>query len=279
MSGHVPQQEGEEPERPESGPESSAESGDLHGEIAGDGPAAHDDDADNGDLDVTRLPSVLRESAWSRMEEREALDHWVPPPPYVPRFAASHRRVLAGRLAVVVAAAVVGGIVGALLVAGPSRDPAAPDASEAVEALRGSIGQLASEVRSLKEGLGAGSQATAAGLAAIEERIAGAESIQADLSARIAGLAELRTPAQPPAPGADVSMEVTGSIAPAPVPIAHDWILWRVRNGRALVQGAPGYFEVETGSALPGLGIIQRIVKEDGRWMVYTPQAVIVSRG
>jgi hypothetical protein len=76
-----------------------------------------------------------------------------------------------------------------------------------------------------------------------------------------------------------VSQEITGSIAAAPVPVAEDWILWRVRNGRALVQGAPGTFEVETGSALPGLGIIQRIVKEDGRWMIYTPYAVIVSRG
>ena len=48
-----------------------------------------------------------------------------------------------------------------------------PDAGQAVEALRNSIGQLASEVRSLKQGVGEGSQTTAEGLAAIEQRIAG----------------------------------------------------------------------------------------------------------
>lgn len=271
MSGHVPQHEGEEPERPESG--------EVPEEMAAGGPASHAGDAEDDDLDTTRLPSVLRESAWSRMDEREALDHWVPPPPYLSHAEAgrARRRVVAGGLAVVVVAAAMGGVAGALLVGGPSRDAGEPGASEAVEALRSSIGQLAFEVRSLKQGLGEDSQTTAAGLAAIEQRIAGAETLQADLSERIAGLAETR--ATPPPPGPGVSAEVTGSIAPAPVPVAEDWILWRVRNGRALVQGAPGYFEVETGSDLPGLGIIQRIVKEDGRWMVYTPRAVIVSRG
>lgn len=270
MSGHVPQDAGQAPEQQDSShtPE----------DIEANDPAVPADDGEDGDLDVTRLPSVLRESAWSRMEEREALDHWVPPPPYLSQSEANraHRRVIAGRLAVVVVAAVIGGVAGAMLVAGPSRGSGEPDAGEAVEALRSSIGQLASEVRSLKVGLGQDSQTTIAGLAAIEQRIAGAETAQADLSARIAGLSETRAPL-PPAPPS-VSNEVTGSIAPAPLPVAEDWILWRVRNGRALVQGAPGYFEVETGSDLPGLGIIQRIVKEDGRWMVYTPRAVIVSR-
>jgi hypothetical protein len=272
MSGHVPLDAGQEPEEQDGG-----ELPEVTGAVDPDDATG---DAEHGDLDVDRLPSVLHgESAWSRMDERAAmLDHWVPPPPYLSHAEAnrSRRRVLAGGLAVIVLAAGLGGVAGALLVGGGARG-VQPDAGEAVEALRGSIGQLATEVRSLRDGLGQDSQTTAAGLAAIQQRIAGAETAQADLSARIAGLSA------PPsaAPGRAVpavSQEITGSIAPPPLPVAQDWILWRVRNGRALVQGAPGYFEVETGSALPGLGIIQRIVKEEGRWMVYTPYAVIVAR-
>ena len=233
----------------------------------------------DGDLDISNLPSVLRESAWGRMDDQSAkVDPWLLPRPYHggDETLQARRRLLAGRLGVVVAAAVIGGIAGALLVGGSSERSADPDAEEVVAALRGSIGQLAAEVRSLRDGVGAGSQATAAGLAAIEQRIGGAETAQADLSARIAGLAEARS--APPVAAPAVSPEITGSIAPAPLPVADDWILWRVRNGRALVQGGAGYFEVETGSDLPGLGIVQRIVRRDGRWMVFTPYAVIVSR-
>jgi len=239
--------------------------------------ASHNAPGDE-DLDISNLPSVLRESAWGRMDDPAAkVDPWLLPRPYLAgdETLQSRRRLLAGRLGVLVAAAVIGGIAGALLVGGSSQGGSDPDAEEVVAALRGSIGQLASEVRSLRDGVGAGSQATAAGLAAIEQRIGGAETAQADLSARIAGLAERSAP---PAAAPAVSPEITGSIAPAPLPVADDWILWRVRNGRALVQSGAGYFEVETGSALPGLGIVQRIVRTDGRWMVFTPYAVIVSR-
>ena len=81
------------------------------------------------------------------------------------------------------------------------------------------------------------------------------------------------------AAAAPVSPEITGSITRGKLPVANDWVLWRVRNGRALVQGNGGYFEVVPGSQLPGLGLVQRIVKEDGRWMVLTRNAVIVARG
>ena len=269
MSGQVPYEEGQGPEEIEAGPE-EIETGDD----------AREDTEHGEEMDISRLPSLLREGGLGRMDDRATtLDFWSAPPPHVvgTEFLRARRRVVAGGLAVVALAAVLGGVAGALLVGGPARGVAEPGAGEAVEALRGSIGLLASEVRSLKDGFGQGSQATAAGLAAIEQRIAGAETAQADLSSRIAGLSEARTAAGP-APSS-VSNEITGSIAPPPLPVADDWILWRVRNGRALVQGAPGYFEVETGSELPGLGIVQRIVREDGRWVIYTPYAVIVSRG
>ena len=78
---------------------------------------------------------------------------------------------------------------------------------------------------------------------------------------------------------AAVSPEITGSITRGRLPVANDWVLWRVRNGRALVQGNGGYFEVVPGSQLPGLGLVQRIVKQDGRWIVLTRNGIIVARG
>jgi hypothetical protein len=202
------------------------------------------------------------------------------PPPLGPVARSGWMALFTGRAAVI-AAAVVGGLVGAAAATGMGQVFAArsgPDAGEAVEALRTSIGQLAGEIKALKVDVGDGSRAAASGLASLENRLAGTETAQAGLTAQIAGLTKglSRAEAARPAP---VSPEVTGSITRGNLPVANDWVLWRVRNGRALVQGNGGYFEVVPGSQLPGLGLVQRIVKQDGRWMVMTRNAVIVARG
>ncbi|WP_421726292.1 hypothetical protein [Bauldia sp.] len=82
-----------------------------------------------------------------------------------------------------------------------------------------------------------------------------------------------RPPAQPA-----VSTETTGLIAPARSP-ADNWTLYRVRNGRALVEGNGGYYEVAPGSNLPGLGPVQRITRQDGAWVVETRAGTIRPRG
>jgi hypothetical protein len=212
------------------------------------------------------------------------IDEWPAPgriaaPP--PRAAARSGWMgrLTGRAAVIAAAAAIGGLVGAAAATGMGQVLAARDnAPDAVETLRTSIGQLAGEIKALKDGVGEGSRAAAGGLASLEDRLAGAEAAQADLTAQIASLSKGLS-REPVAAAAPVSPEITGSISRGNLPVARDWVLWRVRNGRALVQGNGGYFEVVPGSQLPGLGLVQRIVKEDGRWMVLTRNAVIVARG
>ena len=77
------------------------------------------------------------------------------------------------------------------------------------------------------------------------------------------------------------SREITGSIAPAAPALPSDaaaWTLWRVQNGRALVEGNGRYYEVAPGSTLPGLGLVQRIMRQDGRWMVQTRNGTILPR-
>lgn len=230
------------------------------------------------------LPAVVPMRA--RVADDDAvIDEWPAPGRGLPPRSAAlggWTRWLRGRAAIIAVAAAVGGLVGAAAATGMGQLIAVrgsgPGAEEAVDALRTSIGQLASEIKALKDGMGEGSRAALNGLAALEGRVARAESAQAELTAQIAGLT--RGPAREPvAAAAPVSPEITGSIATGNLPVASDWVLWRVRNGRALVQGSSGYFEVVPGSQLPGLGLVQRIVKQDGRWMVLTRNGVIVARG
>jgi hypothetical protein len=230
------------------------------------------------------LPVVVPMRARVADEDSPIIDEWPAPghtlQPPRPAARSGWMGRLTGRVAVIAAAAAIGGLVGAAAATGMGQMLAAHDvgAAEAVVALRTSIGQLATEIKALKDGVGEGSRAAAGGLASLEDRLAGAEAAQADLTAQIASLSKGLS-REPVAATAPVSPEITGSIARGNLPVASDWVLWRVRNGRALVQGNGGYFEVVPGSQLPGLGLVQRIVKEDGRWMVLTRNAVIVARG
>src|SRR5205823_11433611 len=92
--------------------------------------------------------------------------------------------------------------------------------------------------------------------------------------------------------------ETTGSIAPSksastatPVPmvlgdppttlkppILQDFVLRRVYDGAALIEGRNGIIEVEPGIVAPGLGRIEAIKRQDGRWVVVTARGLIVQR-
>ncbi|PWB59123.1 MAG: hypothetical protein C3F17_17605, partial [Bradyrhizobiaceae bacterium] len=73
----------------------------------------------------------------------------------------------------------------------------------------------------------------------------------------------------PPAPAA----------AARPVkPIVPGWTLRRVIDGGALVGGPFGVIEIEPGETVPGLGRIEEIRREDGRWVVVTRRGLIVPR-
>ena len=229
------------------------------------------------------LPAVVPLRSRTRRDEDGAIvDEWPAPrraSPRQPPAGPGWMRWLSGRAAAIAGAAALGGLLGAAAATGvgqvlASRD-AGPDAAETVVALRTSIGQLAAEINSLKDSVGESSRAASTGLAALDDRLDGAELAQGDLTAKIASLSAGLSQQQLAA----VSPETTGSLARAKPPVARDWVLWRVRNGRALVQGNGGYFEVAPGSSLPGLGLVQRIVKQNGRWVVLTRNGIIVARG
>ena len=68
---------------------------------------------------------------------------------------------------------------------------------------------------------------------------------------------------------------------PAPLqhPVIAGWTLRRVFDGAALIEGREGVIEVEPGITIPGLGRIEDIKKQDGRWAVFTSKGIIVAAG
>src|SRR5213592_2493388 len=72
---------------------------------------------------------------------------------------------------------------------------------------------------------------------------------------------------------------VTGSVTPPPappktevarLPTVEGWVLRDVANGGALIENRRGIYEVYAGDPVPGLGRIDAIRRQDGRWVVVT---------
>ena len=124
-----------------------------------------------------------------------------------------------------------------------------------------SIGKLDKEIVALKAELEAGTKSARSQIAKISERIA------------------IGAP------------ETTGSIAtvpaaiPTPMPrpdirtsVVRDWRIYNVRDGVVAVEGHGEIYEIGIGAPLPGLGPVEQIKRQDGRWVVTTPKGMIVSQ-
>jgi hypothetical protein len=55
-------------------------------------------------------------------------------------------------------------------------------------------------------------------------------------------------------------------------------VLREVDGGGALIEGRQGIYEVYAGDPVPGLGRIDAIRRQDGRWVVVTTKGLIVAR-
>ena len=60
--------------------------------------------------------------------------------------------------------------------------------------------------------------------------------------------------------------------------VASDGIHVEFGDGGALIEGRNGLYEVYAGDPVPGLGRIDAIRKQDGRWVVVTSRGLVVSR-
>jgi hypothetical protein len=64
----------------------------------------------------------------------------------------------------------------------------------------------------------------------------------------------------------------------ARLPTVEGWVLRDVGHGGALIEGRRGIFEIYAGDSIPGVGRVDAIRKQDGRWVVVTSKGLIVSR-
>lgn len=211
-------------------------------------------------------------------------------------------RKLAAVAAAVILAAIAGAVGGALATAGLSHrgDTETTAASVQVKTLDTQVAQLKSELTALKADLDHATKQSSAQLGKTADRVEKLEKAQAEPAAKLAKLTEMvdkmRTAqAQSAAPVNVASVaakdanakDVTGSIAPKPepaksqpgrLPTIEGWVLRDVYDGGAVIEGRSGTYEVYAGDPVPGLGRVDAIRRQDGRWVVVTNRGLIVSR-
>ncbi|MEA2943082.1 MAG: hypothetical protein QOD09_3611 [Bradyrhizobium sp.] len=226
------------------------------------------------------------------------------------------KRRVAALAAVIALAAVAGAIGGALATAGFGRVAGDGATVASSRALEDSISRIDTEVAALRTSLEQASKHSAAQIGKTSDRLDKVEKAQAEPAAKLAKLSEtvekLRTAATatpaaapvaaaapataaPAAAALAAPKESTGSIqtanagpaqvplpAPKPevarLPTVEGWVLRDAGNGSALIEGRHGIFEVYAGDPIPGLGRIDAIRKQDGRWVVVTSRGLIVGR-
>ncbi|WP_375314825.1 hypothetical protein WHZ77_27715 [Bradyrhizobium sp. A5] len=222
-----------------------------------------------------------------------------------PRETGGKRR-LSAMAAVVAIAAGVGAISGALATAGMMHF-AAPAPTQVADngALDASVARIDADLVALKANVEHTSKTGLGQFNRTNDRLDKLEKAQAEPMAKIAKLSEtvdkLRAapPAAPVQAAAAPARETTGSIAPtqvataaaapAPVPAAPKtevgrlptvggWVLRDVSNGGALIEGRGGLYEVYAGDPIPGVGRVDAIRRQDGRWVVVTSKGLIVAR-
>lgn len=223
-----------------------------------------------------------------------------------PRETGSKRR-LSAMAAVVAIAAGVGAISGALATAGMMHFAAPAQAPVQVadtSALDASVARIDADLVALKANVENSAKTGVSQFNRTNERLDKLEKAQAEPLAKIAKLSEtvdkLRAtpPAAPVQAAAAPARETTGSIAPtqvgaaaatAPAPAAsktevgrlptiEGWRLRNAANGGALIEGRDGLYEVYPGDPIPGVGRVDAIRRQDGRWVVVTSKGLIVAR-
>ena len=152
------------------------------------------------------------------------------------------------------------------------------------------------DLASLKANLDNATRSANGQFAKLADRLDRVERAEAEPATKISHIADAVDRLEKRSAAAAALPEITGSIAanqpaaaPAPTPpmasetkppdrVLQDWIVQDVRGNRALVASRyGGMFAVAAGGFLPGLGRVETITRQDGRWVVVTARGVITS--
>ncbi len=219
---------------------------------------------------------------------------------------------VAAMLALATAAGAVGGALATASFMHGTNEVAANTGQ--TSALTASLSRIDGDIQALKAGLDHTSKLGMNQFSKTTERLDKLERAQAEPAAKLAKLSEaidrlhaLPVPAAAAAAPAvsTAAKEATGSIPskPAPqqvaaasssdgktdikgdmkgepgrLPTLDDWVLRDVAYGGAVIGGRRGMYEVYAGDYIPGLGRVDAIRRQDGRWVVVTSRGLIVAR-
>ena len=212
--------------------------------------------------------------------------------------ASSGKRRTSAMAAVVALATVAGAMGGALATAGFGHF-LGNGATSSNLLLEASVARIDADILALKAGVELTSKAGVSQFNKTSDRLDKVEKAQAEPAAKLARLSEavekLRAAPAPAVTAASAaSRDITGTVTPpataaavplpapkpevARLPTVEGWVLRDVENGSALIEGRQGVFEVYAGDPVPGLGRVDAIRKQDGKWVVVTSKGLIVSR-
>jgi hypothetical protein len=225
-----------------------------------------------------------------------------------PTEPASGKRRFAAMAAVVALATVAGALGGALATAGLGHMTAVSPAAANSSTLEASVARIDADIAALKASVEHTSKVGTGQFNKTSDRLDKVEKAQAEPAAKLARLSEAVEKLRAASVAAPVTVaapvaakDVTGSVAPpatavaaatpaTPAPVAppkpevarlptvEGWVLRDVGKGTALIESRRGMFEVYAGDPIPGLGRVDAIRKQDGRWVVVTSKGLIVAR-
>lgn len=185
-----------------------------------------------------------------------------------------HKRYAMLAASVAIAAA-VGAMVGAATTGGFSKPaPVSVVGLDESKAAQQSIARLSKEITNLKASLEAANKSAHSEFAKISERLTreGAEMTGAITSPQTVPPTPPASAPVPPSRPASAAAE-----APRRPSIITNWTIRETRDGFVYVQGHGEIYQVVPGAPLPGLGPVEQIRRQDGRWVVVTPKGIIVS--
>ncbi|MDP2411277.1 MAG: hypothetical protein Q8M26_13455 [Pseudolabrys sp.] len=192
-------------------------------------------------------------------------------------------------------AAAIGAVVGAVASGGFASPPPAPAAPrvdvaaiEDTKAMQQQVARLAREVTTLKANLDAANKASRTQIAKISEKLTDRVSRE---SAEVTGSisapettapapqampapVQAAVPTPTPRPQQLAALETR---MPGRAPLVAGWSIHDFRNGHLYVEGNGEIYQVVPGARLPGIGAVESIKRQEGRWVVLTPKGIIVA--
>ena len=251
------------------------------------------------------------EGSWKRSEDRFESGN---PSPKPDQETPTRRRRFAAIAAMLLLAVIAGAAGGASAIIGLSpRAKTTAAAAPDMAALQASVGRIDTDIMALKARLERTTNESLTQFNKTSDRLERIEKAQAEPAAKLAKLGDavdkLRaTASAATTPVATVAPnDVTGTVTTPPgaqplptspphataaiatagnapmsevgrLPTIEGWVLRDVSHGSALIEGRIGLYDVIAGDFVPGLGRIEVIRRQDGRWVVVTPKGLIVAR-